>query len=96
MNSRAVGRARPSLRARPKPPDFLPPPPEPADDRPYHRAWQWLLLLPIVLPLLTPLYNRLEPSLFGLPFFYWCQLAFVLVDIVVIALVYQLTKRRAR
>ena len=30
-----------------------------------------------MLPLLTPLYNRLEPRLFGLPFFYWCQLAFV-------------------
>ena len=90
-NSRAIGRAR---APRPKPPDFLPPPPEPADDRPHHRAWQWLLLLPIVLPLLTPLYNRLEPRLFGLPFFYWCQLAFVGLDVVVIALVYRLTKRR--
>jgi hypothetical protein len=53
-----------------------------------------LLLIPIVLPLLTPLYNRLDPRLFGVPFFYWCQLAFVVVDIVVIAVVYKLTKRR--
>ena len=73
---------------------FLPPPPEPADDRPYRPAWHWLLLIPVVLPLLTPLYNRLDPRLFGVPFFYWCQIGFVLVDIGVITLVYQLTKRR--
>src|SRR2546423_14680554 len=98
MNSgKAVGRATLPRRVPPplpKPPDFLPPPPGPADGRPYHPAWQWLLLIPIVLPLLTPLYNRLEPRLLGLPFFYWCQLAFVLVDVAVITLVYQLTKRR--
>jgi Protein of unknown function (DUF3311) len=57
-------------------------------------AWHWLLMIPLLLPLLTPVYNRLEPQLFGVPFFYWCQLAFVGVDILVIALVYQVTKRR--
>jgi hypothetical protein len=94
-NYRVVGRARPARPVRPVPPDFLPPPPEPADDRPHHPAWHWLLLLPILLPLVTPLYNRLEPRLLGLPFFYWCQIAFVAVDVVVITLVYQLTKRRS-
>ena len=93
-SGRAVGRATLPRLTRPDPPNFLPPPPEPPDDRPYHSAWQWLLLIPVVLPLLTPLYNRLDPQLFGVPFFYWCQLAFVLVDIAVIALVYKLTKRR--
>jgi uncharacterized protein DUF3311 len=74
---------------------FLPPPPEVAYDRPRHPAWHWLLLIPITLPLLTPLYNRLEPRLLGLPFFYWCQMAFVFVDIGIITLVYQVTKRRS-
>ena len=31
----------------------------------------------MVMPLLVPLYNRIEPRLFGLPFFYWYQLACV-------------------
>jgi hypothetical protein len=93
-SGRVIGRATLPRVTRPEPPNFLPPPPEPADDRPYHSAWQWLLLIPIVLPLLTPLYNRLDPRLFGVPFFYWCQLSFVVIDIVVIAVVYKLTKRR--
>ena len=38
--------------------------------------WNWLLLVPIVLPLIPGLYNRIEPTLFGIPFFYWCQLSF--------------------
>lgn len=56
--------------------------------------WQWLLCVPLVLPLLTPVYNRIEPRLFGVPFFYWYQLALVGVDIVVITVVYQTGKGR--
>jgi hypothetical protein len=33
--------------------------------------WNWLLLVAVVVPLLVPLYNRVEPTLFGWPFFYW-------------------------
>jgi hypothetical protein len=36
-----------------------------------------LLLVPCVLALLTPLYNSIDPVLFGLPFFYWYLLALV-------------------
>ncbi|MFI7545060.1 DUF3311 domain-containing protein [Actinoplanes sp. NPDC049599] len=38
--------------------------------------WNWLLLVPIVLPLIPGLYNRIEPTVFGIPFFYWGQLSF--------------------
>jgi hypothetical protein len=55
---------------------------------------QWLLAIPIIPPLLVPLYNRLEPRLFGVPFFYWYQLACVFLAIGVVGLVYQLTKGR--
>jgi hypothetical protein len=55
---------------------------------------QWLLAIPLIPPLLIPLYNRIEPRLLGIPFFYWFQLASVFVAIVIIALVYQLTKGR--
>jgi hypothetical protein len=32
-----------------------------------------LILIPAVINLSTPLYNRIEPQLFGIPFFYWFQ-----------------------
>ena len=36
--------------------------------------WNWLLLVPIVVPLLVPLYNSLGPTIGGWPRFYWLQL----------------------
>lgn len=38
-----------------------------------------LLALPFAGTLLPFVYNRAEPALFGMPFFYWYQLAWVLV-----------------
>lgn len=74
------------------------PPRPPAPPRRRRRAdashWHWLLFVPIVLPLVTPLYNRMEPALFGLPFYYWCQLAFAGLAAVVVAIVHTATKRR--
>ncbi len=55
--------------------------------------WNWLLLLPIALPLLVPLYNRAEPELFGWPFFYWVQLTFVLVGVLTTSLVFRAHQR---
>jgi hypothetical protein len=60
-----------------------------------HSRWNWLLLIPIVVPLLTPLYNFDEPRLFGFPVFYWLQLSFILVGVVTTSLVYQLTRKRS-
>jgi uncharacterized integral membrane protein len=34
----------------------------------------WLLLLPFVLLLLPGMYNRDQPELAGIPFFYWFQI----------------------
>jgi len=39
-----------------------------------------LLLAPCVLALLTPLYNGLDPALFGVPLFYWFQLLLIPVS----------------
>ena len=55
--------------------------------------WNWLLVLPIVLPLLTPLFNYETPRLFGFPAFYWLQFAFILVGVASTSVVYQMTKR---
>jgi uncharacterized membrane protein len=64
----------------------------PARDRP--SRWHWLLTVAVLVPLATPLYNRLEPRLFGIPFFYWGQLAGVVFAMLVTVVVHQLTKRR--
>jgi Protein of unknown function (DUF3311) len=56
--------------------------------------WNWLLIVPIVVPLFVFLYNDKEPRLFGFPRFYWLQLAFILLGVGTTTLVYQMTKRR--
>ena len=54
-------------------------------------AWNLLLLIPLAM-LITSLYNRATPELFGIPFFYWSQLAFVFVGVACVAVVYAKTK----
>jgi hypothetical protein len=58
--------------------------------------WNWLLVLPIVVPLLTFLFNRDEPRLAGFPFFYWAQFAFVVLGVVCTTVVYLMTRRASR
>ena len=53
--------------------------------RPDAHRRNWLLLVPIVLPLLPMLYNRIEPTFLGMPFFYWCQLGFAFMASGIIA-----------
>jgi Protein of unknown function (DUF3311) len=48
-----------------------------------------LLLLPFVGLLWVPFYNLQEPALFGFPFFYWYQLAWVPITSFLIWLVYR-------
>lgn len=43
------------------------------------RRWYVLLALPFIGTLIPPLYNHARPALFGMPFFYWYQLAWVIV-----------------
>ena len=35
------------------------------------------LVVPSLLLLVPPLYNRIEPALIGMPFFYWFQLVLI-------------------
>ena len=44
----------------------------------------------------VPSYNRTEPALGGIPFFYWYQLAWILVGSVVVLIVYLLETRVTR
>jgi hypothetical protein len=66
---------------------------EVAPQRSDRSPWNWLLLVPIVLTLLVPLYNAVPPTLFGWPRFYWLQLAFVPVGVLTTSIVYRMTRR---
>ncbi|MET8141031.1 DUF3311 domain-containing protein [Sphaerisporangium sp. NPDC005288] len=71
----------------------------PSDQRPVRgdrSPWNWLLLVPIVIPLIPALYNADEPRLFGFPLFYWLQLAFIILGVSATTIVYQTGKRRDR
>ncbi len=52
-----------------------------------------LLLVPFVMTLAVPLYNRSEPSLWGFPFFYWYLFACLLLMPAVVWVVYRGMRR---
>jgi hypothetical protein len=54
-------------------------------------AWNLLLLVPFLM-LVTPWFNSMQPRLFGLPFFYWSQFAFVPIGVVCVAVVHVMTR----
>ncbi|WP_433302339.1 DUF3311 domain-containing protein [Actinoplanes sp. CA-030573] len=58
-----------------------------------HSPWNWLLIIPIVVPLLTFLYNHDSPRLWGFPMFYWLQFLFILLGVATTSLVYRMTRR---
>jgi len=49
-----------------------------------------LFLLIVVVTLWVPFYNRIEPSWRGIPFFYWFQVAWIVVTAAVTVLAYRL------
>ncbi|MGA8533286.1 MAG: DUF3311 domain-containing protein [Candidatus Tumulicola sp.] len=58
------------------------------------RAWYALLILPFAGTLFPALYDRAAPPLFGLPFFYWYQLAWVPLTSALLAVVVFLARER--
>jgi hypothetical protein len=68
-----------------------------AQHSPVHRTnrnWLWLLVIPWIAMIWVPSYNRVEPTLWGFPFFYWYQLAWVLISAVITGFVYFVTRPR--
>ena len=57
----------------------------------YGRGWLWLLFIPFLV-LWVPFYNSVEPTLFGFPFFYWFQLAWIFASMIITAVVYYRTE----
>ena len=69
-----------------------PPPGGPtAGSRKKRQEWSWwylLLLVQFIAVLWPPFYNRAEPTLIGMPFFYWYQLLWVVIGAVLTAIVH--------
>ena len=68
--------------------------PEDRDRREAKKWWYVLLLLQFVLALCVPIYNKAEPAIAGVPFFYWYQLLMILVGAILTAVVYFVTERQ--
>ena len=52
-----------------------------------------LFLIPFVAMLWVPSYNRIEPALGGIPFFYWYQLGWILLGAAVVLVVHVIETR---
>ena len=65
-------------------------PPGPRETR-----WTWLLLIPLAGTLIPPIYNTQDPELFGVPFFYWYQMVWIPVSVLITVIVYRATRRRS-
>ena len=52
------------------------------------RWWRWLLVLPFIALLWVPSYNSIEPSLGGVPFFYWYQFLWLFITSALIITLY--------
>ena len=54
-------------------------------------GWSWWYLLFVIqfaVALWPPLYNKIDPTFMGIPFFYWFQLLWVIVSAIFTAIVY--------
>lgn len=51
--------------------------------------WLCLIALVCLVALWVPLYNRVEPSIAGIPFFYWFQFCWIIVSAIVTTLAYK-------
>ena len=60
------------------------------------RLLHLLLLLPFVAILWVPSYNRLDPELAGIPFFYWYQLLWILLGALILLPVYLVEERDSK
>jgi len=59
----------------------------------WRKRLHYLILLAPLILIWVPFYNRLEPTLGGVPFFYWYQMAWVLLVVIVLAIVWHLDRK---
>jgi hypothetical protein len=62
--------------------------------RSLRRLWYVLLVVEVVAVLIPSIYGRITPKLFGFPFFYWYQLLWIFISMILTGIVYLATTRR--
>ena len=60
------------------------------------RAIYLLLLAPYLALLWVPFYNRAAPELFGIPFYYWYQMLWILLGVLATLPIYLYEERRRK
>lgn len=60
------------------------------------RAIYLLLLVPYLALLWVPFYNRAAPAFFGIPFYYWYQLLWIVLAVLATLPVYLYEERRRK
>ncbi len=63
-----------------------------APGRPRLRAWYLLLVVPAIGTLIPPIYDVRNPTLIGIPFFYWYLMLWVPITVVCMAIVARCTR----
>jgi hypothetical protein len=56
------------------------------------RVWYLLLVVPVIGTLIPPIYNAKNPTLIGIPFFYWYLMLWVPVTVVCMLIVYRFAR----
>jgi hypothetical protein len=56
------------------------------------RAWYLLLIVPLLGVLIPTIYNTRDPELAGIPFFYWYQMLWIPLGVLITVLVYVKTR----
>jgi len=60
---------------------------------PTNRKWLLLLTIPFIALLSTPVFSRLDPVIWGFPFFYWYQFLWIPLSAAITFLVYRKSGR---
>jgi hypothetical protein len=56
------------------------------------RGWYLLLVVPLIGTLIPPIYNTKDPTVIGIPFFYWYLLLWVPVSVLCTVVFYRATR----
>jgi hypothetical protein len=71
------------------------PGPQPTErPSPGTRMWSLLLLVPLVGVLIPPIYNTKDPTLIGIPFFYWYEMVWIPISVACTVAYYRATRER--
>ena len=87
------------MSTRPHDPDHDSPRTPPVPGRRSGPLWVLIVLLltpPVVVPLLVGLYDQMDPTLAGFPFFFWFQFALILMSAALTVTAYYIAKAADR